>query len=82
MSILKATYRVAERAAAAAHVGTATEEEQVPRANTIHGTRPIDADGANKVERTIAVVAVAGNGQFKWRGKSTGCIVAAPALAF
>ena len=63
--ILKATHRDSARSAAAAHEGIATVEVQDPRVGTIHGTRPIEAAGANVAERTIAEDAGAGNGQFK-----------------
>ena len=79
--ILKAPHRESERPAAEEHVGVIAAEDQVSREATIHGTCPIAAAGAYIVERTIAVVAVAGNGQLKGRGKGAGTLVAAPTQA-
>ena len=82
MSVLEAADGESERAAAAAHEGTAAIEGQAPRERTICGTRPIVADGANIEERTTAAVAGARHSQSQ-RGKRTGCIsVITPAYDF
>ena len=57
--ILEATDGVSVRAVVAVHVGITAIEVEVPRVRAICGTRPIVAVGANIVERTTAVVAVA-----------------------
>ena len=79
--ILEATDSAPERPVIAVHAGNAATEVQAPRARTRHGTRPIVAAAADIVERTIAAVAVARQGQFQRRGISPGRIAAAPALA-
>ena len=78
--LLKATNTKAVRPVAAAHVGIATDEGQVPRVRTKYVTIPIVAVETHKEERTTAASATACHGQFKRRGESTGSIVAAPAL--
>ena len=57
---------------AGAHEGIAAIEEQVARISTANRTAPIEAEGTNIVERTIAAAAAARQGQFKRRGKSAG----------
>ncbi len=62
--IFDAAHRASAPPVVAAHIGTIAAEEQVPRAATIHGTRPIAAEVAYIGKRTIGDVAAAGKGQF------------------
>lgn len=60
------------------HVGIAAAEVEVAGAGAINRTAPIVAVGTDSVERTIAEVAAARHGQFKWGGKSACAIILAP----
>lgn len=76
--ILKAPNRAPDRSEVGIHAGIAAIEVEVARTGTANRTAPIVAVGTDIEERTIAVVAVARQGQFKRRIKSTYCIVVAP----
>ena len=78
VSIVNATYRESETSTEGVHGGSAATEEEDAGIRTTHRTAPIDAEGIDIEERTIAVAAVARHGQFKRRGKSACCILAAP----
>ena len=62
-TILKTADREAVCTVVAIHVGIAAVEVQVSGVGTIYRTRPVVAVATHSVERTIAVVAVAGHGQ-------------------
>ena len=78
LSILKATHRASECSIVGVHVGIAAIEAEVASIRAANCTAPIDADGTDKDERTIAAVAVARQGQFKRRGKSANACVSSP----
>ena len=78
-SILKATNREAARTEVAAHAGIAAVEEQVQRARTIYGTRPIVAVATHIAERAKAAETDAGHRQSKRRVVGTSSIIASPA---
>ena len=78
VSILKAADRKAVSTVVAVHVSKATAEVQVSGVGTIYRTWPIAAEATHTAERATAADAEAGQGQFKRRGKSSGCIVATP----
>ena len=52
--LLEATYRVPDRTAVRVHVGIAAAEVEEARIRTANCTTPIEAEGTNIVERTIA----------------------------
>ena len=62
-SILKTTNRASARPKAGAHVGIAAAEDEAASIRAANRTTPIEAGGTDKVERTIAEVAVARQGQ-------------------
>ncbi len=78
VSILKATNRVSECSIAGDHVGPATKEEEDAGIGTINRTAPIEAEGTDIAERTIAAFAEARHGQLKRRCKSSRCVVGSP----
>ena len=66
MSILEATHRESVRSVVVAHAGIAAAEEEEARVSATNRTAPIAAAGTDIEERTIAEVAAARHGQFKW----------------
>ena len=81
-SILKATNRESVRSEVGVHVGIAATEVEAARIGAANRTAPIEAEGTDTEERTIAAEAAARQGQLKRRGKSTGSVVRAPTGSF
>ena len=63
VSILKTTNRESERPIEGEHVGIAAVEVEAASTRAANRTTPIAAEGTDIVERTIAEVAVARQGQ-------------------
>jgi len=66
VSILNATYRESVCSVFGEHVSITAIEEEAARIGTTNRTAPTAAVGTDNEERTIAVVAFACHGQFKW----------------
>ena len=73
--MLNATYSESARSAVGEHAGIAAIEVEAASIRAANCTTPIEAEGTDTEERTKAEAAVARQGQFKGRCKSTSGIV-------
>ena len=66
VSVLKATHRGSITSNVVVHIGIVTAKFEVVGGDTNNRTAPIVTAGPNIIERTIAVEAIARQGQFQW----------------